>query len=134
AQLSALEWKARGNKALEEDDPQEALRCYTAAIELDNRNHTLFSNRSAAYLSINDPSRALHDADKCIDLCPSWVKGYLRRGAALMAMKRYEDAEKAYAGGLRVQADNVACQDGVAATRQALKGGKQSGWGWFNKS
>jgi tetratricopeptide (TPR) repeat protein len=48
---------------------------YTAdAINIDPKNHVLYSNRSAAYASLKKYKEALEDAEKCIDIKPDWAK------------------------------------------------------------
>jgi hypothetical protein len=42
------------------------------AIKLDQDNHVLYSNRSAALLKCNKVTKALEDALKCISLKPGW--------------------------------------------------------------
>lgn len=58
-----------------------------------------FSNRSAAYLSKKDAENALSDAEQCIKLNTSWAKGYSRKGAALHALRRYDEAKEVYEEG-----------------------------------
>jgi stress-induced-phosphoprotein 1 len=100
--MSAEDLKAQGNKALQAGNYDEAIDCYSRAIELDKTNHVFFSNRSAAYLMNHDASSALRDAEKCVSLNPSWAKGYGRKGAALHSLKRYDDAIAVYQEGLKV--------------------------------
>jgi stress-induced-phosphoprotein 1 len=78
----------------------EAIQHYTKAINLDGANHVYFSNRSAAYLKKGDANNALEDANSCIGLNPQFAKGYSRKGAALHALKRYNDSIAAYKEGL----------------------------------
>ena len=59
-----------------------------------------FSNRSAAYLKKGDAHNALEDANSCLALKPDFTKGYSRKGAALHALKRYNDSIAAYQEGL----------------------------------
>lgn len=94
-----MQWKAKGNSALQSKDYDSAVECYTKAIELDGNNHVYYSNRSAAYLSKGDAQNALKDADSCVQVKPSWAKGYSRKGAALHSLKRYEEAAAAYKEG-----------------------------------
>jgi stress-induced-phosphoprotein 1 len=81
-------------------NPSEAIEFYSKAIQLDGANHVYFSNRSAAYLSQSDAHNALEDANSCIALKPDFSKGYSRKGAALHALKRYNDSIAAYEAGL----------------------------------
>ena len=67
---------------------------------MDGANHVYFSNRSAAYLKKGDANNALEDANSCIGLKPDFPKGYSRKGAALHALKRYNDSIAAYKEGL----------------------------------
>ncbi|KAI9364439.1 beta-lactamase-like protein [Zopfochytrium polystomum] len=53
---------------------------------------TLLSNRSVAYLYDRKPGLAYLDAVEVVRLRPDWVKGYFRRGEALMAHRKYNDA------------------------------------------
>lgn len=57
------------------------------ALELDNFDATLYSNRSLCYLNIGEAQKGLLDAESCINIPPKWVKGYYRKGAALMSLK-----------------------------------------------
>lgn len=78
----------------------EAIDQYTKAIRADGANHVYFSNRSAAYLKKGDAHNALTDAEACLGLNPEFAKGYSRRGAALHALKRYNDSTASYNKGL----------------------------------
>ena len=51
-------------------------------------NKVYYSNRSAAYIKADSKSKALWDAQKCVELAPDWVKGYSRLGAAQQSLKR----------------------------------------------
>lgn len=52
-----------------------------------------FSNRSAAYLKLGDAkSKALKDAERCMELAPKWPKSYSRLGAAQHALRRFDVA------------------------------------------
>lgn len=52
-----------------------------------------FSNRSAAYLKLGDAkSKALKDAERCMELAPEWPKSFSRLGAAQHALGRFDGA------------------------------------------
>lgn len=58
----------------EEGDFLQAIERFTEAITLDHSNHTLFSNRSAAYARVGKFSEALKDAQRCHELKRDWPK------------------------------------------------------------
>ena len=103
ASTKAADWNdAAGNKCFQANDFDGAIAHYTTAIGLDSKKSTHYSLRAAAFTSKGDPVKALADAEKCIELSPTWPKGYLRKGAALHAMGRYDDAYAAYQAGMKV--------------------------------
>jgi tetratricopeptide (TPR) repeat protein len=65
------------------------------------------SNRCAALLKLNKLSKALTDAERCVALRPDWDKGYFRKGSALEAMERFEDALATYREGVVHATDNL---------------------------
>ncbi|XP_055386013.1 stress-induced-phosphoprotein 1 [Condylostylus longicornis] len=117
-QINAL--KEKGNKALAEDKYEEAIASYTEAINLDEKNHVLYSNRSAAYSKAGKYDLALKDAEKTVSLNPSWVKGYSRLGAAYTGLQKYHEAFKAYADGLKYDPNNAALIQGQNEIREAV--------------
>lgn len=90
------ELKEKGNTALNAEKFDEAIAAYTEAIALDAKNHVLYSNRSAAYAKAGKFKEALEDAEKTIELNPSWAKGYSRKGAAAAGLRDYMKAFEAY--------------------------------------
>jgi len=117
----AAEFKAAGNKALQAKNFDEAIAQYTKAIELDSTDKTFFSNRSAAYLSKGDGENALKDGERCIAIDAAWPKGYVRQGAALHKLRRYDDAEAAYRAGLASAPEDAGLLNGLADVEKAAK-------------
>jgi stress-induced-phosphoprotein 1 len=66
--------KDKGNAALQDGKFDDAIKFYTEAITLDNSNHVLYSNRSAAYAKAGKYLQALEDAEKTLQLKPDWGK------------------------------------------------------------
>jgi len=93
--MSAEDFKAQGNAAAKAGNFEEAVRCYTSAIELDGTNHVYYSNRSNVYSQLHRYEEALADAEQCIQLKPDFGKGYVRKCDALKGMGRLDDAMKA---------------------------------------
>jgi stress-induced-phosphoprotein 1 len=48
---------------------------------------------------------ALKDAENCIRLRQNWVKGYFRKGKALIGLKQYQEAIAALKQGLKLEAN-----------------------------
>ena len=44
-------------------------------------------------------SKALHDAEKCVQIAPTWSKGYVRLGAAQHSLKRFDAAIETFKKG-----------------------------------
>ena len=60
---------------------EQALKSYSAALELSPagpNSHVYFSNRSAAYLSLNDHARSIRDSESSLELCPEYAKAHSR--------------------------------------------------------
>ncbi|GLT69674.1 hypothetical protein SLA2020_418080 [Shorea laevis] len=109
----AEEAKAKGNAAFSAGDFSTAVRHFTDAIALAPTNHVLYSNRSAAYASLQQYSEALADAEKTVELKPDWSKGYSRLGAAHLGLGHHDDAVAAYKKGLEYDPNNEGLKSGL---------------------
>jgi len=114
--------KAIGNTHLQSNNLTAAIESYTAAINLDGTNHLYYSNRSAAYLKKGDAQNALDDANSTIALDPNFSKGYSRKGAALHALKRYNDAIAAFEEGLKKFPGDTALEKGLEDVKREKEG------------
>lgn len=112
--------KQKGNSALEEGRYEEAIKHYTEAIGLDENNHVLYSNRSAAFAKAGKYKQALEDAEKTVNLKPDWGKGYSRMGSALAYLGKLNESIKAYETGLQYDPGNVQLQSGLAEVKAQL--------------
>ncbi|XP_009763346.1 hsp70-Hsp90 organizing protein 3-like [Nicotiana sylvestris] len=115
----ADEAKAKGNSAFAAGNFTDAVRHFTEAINLSPTNHVLYSNRSAAYASLNKFYEALADAEKTVELKPDWSKGYSRLGAAQLGLRKYNDAVLAYKKGLEIDPNNGVLKSGFADAQSA---------------
>ncbi|KAL6752281.1 S-adenosyl-L-methionine-dependent methyltransferase [Haematococcus lacustris] len=62
------------------------------ALLLQPEDHTLLSNRAAAYLGQGYPDLALADAQQCVQLAPSWPKASFRLASCLAALGEWSAA------------------------------------------
>ncbi|CAG2164925.1 unnamed protein product, partial [Oppiella nova] len=108
----ALEEKTLGNDLFSKGDYPNAIKHYSEAILRNPDDAKLFSNRAACYQKLAEFQLALRDCDKCIQLDPNFVKGYTRRGLALIAMKEFSKAQAAYEKALEIDKNNQEAIEG----------------------
>jgi stress-induced-phosphoprotein 1 len=126
---TAKDFKDSGNVFLQAGNFSEAITAYTKAIELDPTDHVFYSNRSAAYLSAGEAEKALEDGQKCTEISPKWAKGHSRKGAALHALKRYDEASDAYEVGLEIAPEDAGLTSGLAEVLKAKTASERTGGG-----
>ncbi|KAJ1967691.1 Hsp90 cochaperone [Dimargaris xerosporica] len=117
---SADELKQIGNGQFSNGQFEEAAGTFTRAIKLAPDNHVLYSNRSASYASLKRYQEALEDAEKTIELKRDWPKGFSRKGAALMGLRRFDDARDAFKQGLGIDPNNALLQKGLDDVERTL--------------
>lgn len=94
---------------------------YSQGIAGNENDHTLFGNRSAAYLSIGLLDQALWDAKKAVTLKPDWAKGYFRLGCALENMNEWEAAFAAFSEGSKLEPDDRKLSEKMNNARKRLE-------------
>jgi len=136
AGAAADDWtqaKAKGNQAYQAGNHQQAIKHFSTAIQLETPKnegkqlHILYSNRSAAELSLSLAHEALADAKKCTELEPMFAKGWSRVGAALYRLGRYPEAMAAYEAGLQQTPGNAVGAPWWWTGREGGRGGGRSG-------
>jgi stress-induced-phosphoprotein 1 len=111
--MSAQEWKEKGNAFLKNKDYEEALKCYTEAVNREPTDHIHYSNRSVCHYNMGNFEKALEDANSCIGIKPDWGKGYLRKGMAELKLNKTDEAELSYKKGLELEPNNQQLKDGL---------------------
>jgi tetratricopeptide (TPR) repeat protein len=108
-QHEAEQLNAEGNQLMQKKHFQEALELYSAALQLSPtgpNSHVYFSNRSAAYLSLNDHANSIRDSERSLALCPEYAKAHSRLGLAYFVSGQYAEAVKAYEVALEYEPEN----------------------------
>jgi len=118
---TAEELKNEGNALFTSGNNLGALAKFSQAIDIDDKNHVLFSNRSGANLKLMRTRDAVADAERCTQLKADWPKGWSRLGAALLADKQAVAAVGAYKTGLKLDPANEALLQGLALAEPAAK-------------
>ncbi|KAJ8982335.1 hypothetical protein NQ317_009451 [Molorchus minor] len=121
-QSTPEELKELGNQAVKNEKFEEAILHYTYAIKLDPSNYTLHSNRSFAFLKVQQYYYALEDANETIRLNPAWPKGYFRKGEVEYSTGHFSDACASYRKALELKPDDINLVEAVNRTaREILK-------------
>ena len=108
----SLEEKAKGNEYFQKGDYPSAIKHYTEAVKRNPDDAKIYSNRAACYQKLAEFKMACDDAEQCIRLDPKFVKGYIRKGMALLAMKKSTDAGEAFQAALEIDENNAEALDG----------------------
>lgn len=111
--------KSKGNEYFAKGKFPDAIRHYSEAIKRSPEDPRLYSNRAACYTKLMEFNMALRDCDACIKKDPKFVKGYLRKGACLLAMKENVKAAEAYRKALEL---DEACEEAKQGYMQAELG------------
>ncbi|KAJ4352119.1 Hsp90 cochaperone [Didymosphaeria variabile] len=113
--------KAEGNKLFAEKKFEESIEKFSQAIELEPTNHVLYSNRSGAYASLKDYTKALEDANKVVEIKPDWSKGWGRKGTALHGGGDLVNATDAFEQALKLDANNAQAKAGLDSVKRAIE-------------
>jgi tetratricopeptide (TPR) repeat protein len=98
-----LKLKEEGNLCVKNNNYKEAIKLYSEALRKAHADwHILFSNRSFAYLKEKLYFYALSDAEKVIEICPQFVKGYYRKAEVLQDVGLFDEAILSYGRALKV--------------------------------
>ncbi|KAM5572804.1 hypothetical protein ABKV19_012721 [Rosa sericea] len=109
----ADEEREKGNEFFKQQKYPDAIRHYTESLRRNPKDAKAYSNRAACYTKLGAMPEGLKDAEKCIELDPTFSKGYTRKGAVQFFMREYEKALETYQEGLKHDPGNQDLLDGV---------------------
>ena len=124
--------KAKGNELFKAGKFAEAIEAYTGALDADPKDHTIYSNRSAARMKLSQNGFAITDALTCVTLAPTWPKGYYRLGCALTAIKKHSEAADNLRKALALSPDDSSIRSALEDVEKAAskEGGGAVGRGY----
>ncbi|KAF5308395.1 hypothetical protein FQR65_LT06216 [Abscondita terminalis] len=111
--VSVESLKEQGNAAVRNNKYEEAILHYTYAIKLEPTNYTLYSNRSFAFLKVQQYYFAMEDANETIRLNPSWAKGYFRKAEIEFATYQFNEAVTSYQKALELKPEDSGIINGM---------------------
>ena len=102
----AIKYKDEGNEYYKLKKYYSAIIAYDDAIWYGSlceakELYICYSNRSISLAKVHEYELALADAVRCIILNKTWSKGYLRRGHALMKLRKFDESIEAYKEGIK---------------------------------
>jgi len=114
------EEKGKGNVLFKEGKYAEALPFYNEAIKRNPSDCVPYSNRAACYTKLMEFGLAMQDCDKCIELNPTFIKGYLRK-AAILRIDKPQEAKAVYEKALEIDSNNAEARQGIDQCKYALR-------------
>ncbi|CAL4084088.1 unnamed protein product, partial [Meganyctiphanes norvegica] len=121
------ELKERGNECVRAGNFAEAVIHYSYAIKIDSCSPQLYSNRSYAFLKMQQFYHALQDAEDAIHLDSGWAKGYFRRGEVEFATNHFGLALESYRRASQLQNDPTLLECVLRANRELTRQQKVEG-------
>ena len=85
-------WLNEGNAAVQAQDAQEAIACYTDAVESDPTLYEAFNSRGNVHAMLGDYDHAIADYDAAIRINPGFAEAYYHRGYARQGKQDYDSA------------------------------------------
>nr|CAI5863917.1 unnamed protein product [Callosobruchus analis] len=107
--------KEMGNELFKKGDYATAVKHYTEAIKRNPTDAKLYSNRAACYTKLAAFDLGLKDCDKCVELDPKFIKGWIRKGHILQGMQQHSKAISAFQKALELDPNNAEALAGYRA-------------------
>lgn len=104
--------KELGNELFKKGDYATAIKHYSEAIKRNPDDAKLYSNRAAAYTKLAAFDLGLKDCDKCVELDPKFIKGWIRKGHILQGMQQSSKALSAFQKALELDPNNTEALNG----------------------
>lgn len=112
--------KTLGTEQFKIKEYQQAAVHYTESIQIVATNPSVWANRAMCWLKLANPTKALADADKCLELDPKYTKAHFRRGVALVELDRFVDACKAFRTTLDLDPKNAQAKSSMMLAEKKL--------------
>merc|ERR1712211_197016 len=84
----------------------------TQRLKRNPQDSKIYSNRAACHTKLTAFDLALKDCDKSIELDPTFVKAYLRKGNVLKAMGQVQKAMDVYEKAMEIAPDSNEAKQG----------------------
>ncbi|XP_011498449.1 PREDICTED: stress-induced-phosphoprotein 1 [Ceratosolen solmsi marchali] len=109
-----------GNQKFKEGDYATAVKHYSEAILRNPDDSKYYSNRAACYTKLAAFDLGLKDCQKCVEIDPKFIKGWIRKGKILQGMQQQGKAITAYQKALDLDPSNVEALEGYRSCSVAV--------------
>jgi serine/threonine-protein phosphatase 5 len=113
--------KDEGNTALAQGHFLEAIKSYSDGLEYRPHNAVLLSNRSLAFIKVENYGIAIRDADAAIAADANYAKGYYRRASANFALNHFKVARKDFKAVCKLQPTSRDARTKLAACEKRIR-------------
>ncbi|XP_030762728.1 stress-induced-phosphoprotein 1 [Sitophilus oryzae] len=107
--------KEIGNDFFKKGDYATAVKHYTEAVKRNPEDPKIYSNRAACYTKLAAFDLGLKDCEKCVELDPKFIKGWVRKGNILQVMQQPSKAISAFQKALEIDPNNAEALQGYRA-------------------
>ncbi|KAI8778922.1 RNA polymerase II-associated protein 3 X1 [Biomphalaria glabrata] len=105
-QTLLCEEKNKGNEFYKLGQLEQAIEAYSKGLRLDPTNSLLLTNRAQAFLKLNKYAECESDCTLSLTGAPLFVKSYLRRATARLALEKLEEAVRDFQRVLELEPNN----------------------------
>ncbi|XP_047075350.1 U-box domain-containing protein 70-like [Lolium rigidum] len=110
-----------GNELFYKKKHQEAAAHYSEAIKKNPNEPAVLSNRAKCHIFLGALPEGLVDAEKCIELDPTFLIGYVCKAKVQALMHNYECSLATYIEGLKCDPNNLVVTDGLRRCLACIK-------------
>jgi stress-induced-phosphoprotein 1 len=123
----AEQHKEKGNELFKAQKYPDAKKEYEEAIRRNPKDAKIYSNLAGCLNKLGAAPDAIRALDKCLELDPTFVRAYARKGQAHSLMKEHHKALKAYEDGLKIDPSNQELLQGKQAVMYQVQQGQGAG-------
>lgn len=118
--VKAEEEKELGNRKYKAGDYAGAMKHYSEAIMRNPDEPKYYSNRANCYTKLAAFDLGLKDCEKCVEIDPKFIKGWIRKGKILQGLKQQGKALTAFQKALELDPSNAEALEGYRSCTVAV--------------
>merc|ERR1719502_1289110 len=119
--------RQEGNELFKQGKFPDAIAKYSEAMKRNPKDHVPYSNRAACYQKLMEWQLALKDAETCLSMEPTFIKGWSRKAGIHYFLKEYHKAMDAYNEILKLEPENEEAKNGLENVVRMVNSQSSSG-------